>query len=60
MHIRLDHAEPKTEIQAKQVQLVFGGSQASSCEDVNMVVIKEIPGASHPILYFYFELISLY
>jgi hypothetical protein len=40
MHIRVDHAEPKTEIQAEQVQWVFGGPQASSCEDANIAVIK--------------------
>jgi hypothetical protein len=34
---------------------VFGGPQASSCEDVNIVVIKVSPGASHPILDFYFN-----
>jgi hypothetical protein len=28
MHIRVDHAELKTEIQAEQVQWVFGGPQA--------------------------------
>jgi hypothetical protein len=40
MHIRVDHAEPKSEIQAEQVQREFGGPQASSCEDANIVVIK--------------------
>jgi hypothetical protein len=55
----LDHVEPETEIQAEQVQWVVGGSQASNCEDANIVVIKTSPGSSHPILDFYFELISL-
>ncbi len=41
----LDHAELKMKIQVKQVQWVFGGSQASSCEDANIVVIKASPGA---------------
>jgi hypothetical protein len=39
--------EPKSDIQAKQVQGVFGGPQASSCEDANVIVIKASPGASH-------------
>jgi hypothetical protein len=45
----LDHAEPKKEIQAVQVRWVFGGPQASSYEDANIVVIKESPGASNHI-----------
>jgi hypothetical protein len=44
MHIRVDHMEPKTEIQAVQVQWVFRGPQMSSCEDDNIVVIKASPG----------------
>jgi hypothetical protein len=44
LHMRLDHVEPKMEIQVGQVQWVFGGSQASSCENTNIVVIKENPG----------------
>jgi hypothetical protein len=28
---------------------VFGGLEASSCEDANIVVIKTSPGASHQI-----------
>jgi hypothetical protein len=40
MHIRVDHMEPKTEIQAEQVQWLFGGPQASSCDDANIVLIK--------------------
>jgi hypothetical protein len=36
MHIRVDHAKPKTKIQAEQVQRVFGGPQASSGEDTNL------------------------
>jgi hypothetical protein len=45
MHIQVDHAEPKTEIQVEQVQWVFGGPQASSCEDANIAVIKASLGA---------------
>jgi hypothetical protein len=35
------------EIQAEQVQRVFGGPQVSSCEDVNIVVIKASSGVSN-------------
>jgi hypothetical protein len=31
----------------QEVQWVFGGPQASSCTDANIVVIKASPGASH-------------
>jgi hypothetical protein len=48
----MDHMEPKMEIQVRQVQWVFGGPQASSYEDANIVVIKASPGASKPILEF--------
>jgi hypothetical protein len=34
---------------------VFGGPQASSCDDANIVVIKESPGAFNPILEFCFS-----
>jgi hypothetical protein len=37
------------EIQVQQVQGVFGGPQASSCEDANIVVIKASPDASNYI-----------
>jgi hypothetical protein len=45
--------------QKEQVKGVFGGTQASSYKDANIVMIKESPGASRLILDFYFELISL-
>jgi hypothetical protein len=32
----IDHMEPKTEIQAEQVQRVLEGPQASSDEDTNL------------------------
>jgi hypothetical protein len=47
MHIRINLAEPKSEIQAEQVQQVFGGLQVSSYEDANIVVIKTSLSASH-------------
>jgi hypothetical protein len=59
MHIRVDHVDPKSEFQAEQVEGVFGGPQASNCDDTNIVVIKSSPNASHPILDFYF-LISIF
>jgi hypothetical protein len=49
MHLRVDHVEPKIEIQAEQVQWVFGGPQPLSCEDGNIIVIKASPGASHQL-----------
>jgi hypothetical protein len=45
----MDHVEPKTEIQVQEVQLVFGGPQASSCEDANIAVIKASLGVSNHI-----------
>jgi hypothetical protein len=47
MHMRVDHAEPKTEIQTEQVKWVFEGPEAPSVMDTNIVVIKAIPGASN-------------
>jgi hypothetical protein len=41
----VDRAEPKSKIQAEQVQWVFGGPQASSYQDANIVVIKASPSA---------------
>jgi hypothetical protein len=43
--MQVDHAEPKSKIQAEQVLWVFRCPQALSCEDVNIVVTKESPGA---------------
>jgi hypothetical protein len=45
MHIRVDHAEPESEFQAEQMRRVFGGPQASSDSDANIIVIKISPGA---------------
>jgi hypothetical protein len=45
LHMRVDHAKSESEIQVKQVQWVFGGPQASSYQDTNIVVIKPSPGA---------------
>jgi hypothetical protein len=47
LHIRVDHAEPKSEFQAEQVQWVFRGPQASSYDDANIVVIKVSHSASN-------------
>jgi hypothetical protein len=54
----VDHAEPKMEIQAEQVQRVFGGPQVSSCEDVNTVVIKASPGVSNHYPWVLFIILS--
>jgi hypothetical protein len=55
----MDHVEPNTEIQVQHVWLVFGGPQASSCEDANIVVTKASPGASNPILEFCYNCILI-
>jgi hypothetical protein len=47
LHMRVDHVEPESEFQVEQVQWAFGGPKASSCEEVNIVVIKVSPGASN-------------
>jgi hypothetical protein len=39
----VDHAEPKPEIQAEQVQWMFGGPQASNCEDTNLALNQGKP-----------------
>jgi hypothetical protein len=41
----IDYVEPESKIKKEQVQGALGGPQASSYEDANIVVIKEIPGA---------------
>jgi hypothetical protein len=47
------------EVQVEQVQKVYGGSQVTSCVDSNIALDQGKPGASHRIIDFYFELISL-
>jgi hypothetical protein len=47
LHMCVDHAEPKSKFRAEQVQWVFGGPQASSCEEANIVAIKTSPGVSN-------------
>jgi hypothetical protein len=37
LHMRVVHTEPESEYQAEQVQWEFGGPQASSCDDVNIL-----------------------
>jgi hypothetical protein len=55
MHIWIDHAESESEFQVEKAQWVFGGPQASSCEDANIVMIKASLGASnhHPWIFVY-------
>jgi hypothetical protein len=60
LHMWVHHVEQKSEIQAERVQKEYDGPQASSCEVANLFVIKTSPSASHRILDFPFELISLY
>jgi hypothetical protein len=43
----IHHMKLESEIKMEKVQWVFGGPQASSCEDANIVVIKASPGASN-------------
>jgi hypothetical protein len=39
----IDHVEPKTKIQAEQVQQVFEGPQASSGDDTNLELNQDKP-----------------
>jgi hypothetical protein len=45
LYMQVDHVEPKSGIQAEQVQGVFRGTQVSSGDDANIIVIKASPGA---------------
>jgi hypothetical protein len=36
----IDHVEPKTGVQAEQIQWEFGGPHVSSCEDANIVELR--------------------
>jgi hypothetical protein len=47
LHMWVDHVKPESKFQTEQRRWVFGGSQVSSCEDANIVVIKASPGASN-------------
>jgi hypothetical protein len=59
MHtIDLDRTELELEIQGSN-PMRCGGPQVTSCVDTNIAFEQGKPGASHPILDFYFELISL-
>jgi hypothetical protein len=48
LHMRVDHAEPESEFQAKQVQWAFGGPQASSGEDINLALDQGKPRCIPP------------
>jgi hypothetical protein len=48
LHIRVDHTEPKTEIQVVQVQWRIGGPQASSGEDTNLALDQGKPRCIPP------------
>jgi hypothetical protein len=43
LHIRVDHTEPESELQAKQVRRVFEGPQASSGENTNLALDQDKP-----------------
>jgi hypothetical protein len=60
MHIQVDHTKPNTKIQAEQVQWVFGGPQASSCEDANIVLDQGKPWCIEPDLIVFCFWILLY
>jgi hypothetical protein len=45
--MRVNHAEPKSKIQAEQVQKEYDGLQAPSCMDTNLDGIKASSGASN-------------
>jgi hypothetical protein len=61
LHIRIDHTTLELEFQAEQVRWVFGGPQASSREDANIIVIKASPSAfNHYSLSFILNLTLCY
>jgi hypothetical protein len=43
LHIWVDHVEPEEEIQKEQVQVAFGGPQATSGEDINLALNQGKP-----------------
>jgi hypothetical protein len=48
MHMRVDHAEPKMEIPAEQVQWVFGGSQVPSVRMLTLLLDQGKPRCITP------------
>jgi hypothetical protein len=58
--IQVDHMEPKTKNQAKQVQWAFGAPQASSCEEANIVGSRQAPVHITTFLEFYLPLCRIY
>jgi hypothetical protein len=57
VHMRVDHAEPKSEFQAERVQWAFSGPQASSGDDTNLALDQGKPRCIPPKpLSFIFEL----
>jgi hypothetical protein len=49
LHIRVDHVEPESELQAKQVRRVFKGPQASSDENTNLALDQGKPRCIYPM-----------
>jgi hypothetical protein len=56
LHMQVGHTKPESEFQAEQVRWVFGGPQASSCEDTNLALNQGKPQCIPPkSLSFIFE-----
>jgi hypothetical protein len=49
LHIRVDHVEPESELQAKQVRRVFKGPQASSDENTDLALDQGKPQCIYPM-----------
>jgi hypothetical protein len=47
LHMRVDHAKPKSEIQEVQSSGEYDGPQVTSCVDSNLAWIKASLGASN-------------
>jgi hypothetical protein len=59
LHIRVDHMNPGSEFQAKQVQWTFGCPQTSSCDDANIIGSRQTLVHLTNIFVFYFESFTL-
>jgi hypothetical protein len=60
LHMRVDHAEPKSEIQTERVQKEYDGPQAPSCMYTSLAIgSRQAPVHHTTILDFYFDSLSL-
>jgi hypothetical protein len=58
LHMLVDHAEQKSEIQAELVQKEYGGPQAPSCMDTNLAIgSRQASVHLADALVFYFEVL---